>query len=394
MIESSTPRPDQPQIRFTGTARLVIIVALVIATIWFLGKLGMVVIPFILAILLAYILNPIVGLLTRRTHWPRLVFVVGFFALLVAFVAWLVSIVPLAMRQFGEIRRNLPVYLDDLRRTAAGFGLNIDEPTYDTIKRTVVEFKFGAGAQMAEIARGAFESFLLTLVFVAASFFFLLDAERIGERIRNAVPRRFRAEVLPLIGQINGTISGWIRGQLVLVVVMSVASYIALSILGIHFALFIAIATGFLETIPYLGPYSAGGLAVFVALVQPQTNFGWSNVTMAVVVAVVYTTLRHLEDYLIVPYVMGKSVHLHPMLVLFAAFAGSSVAGVLGLFLAVPVIAIVKLILEFVVPRLFPPESEFEVEVAAEGQALRAAVERANEPPSKPGRSLQDSTAQ
>jgi predicted PurR-regulated permease PerM len=369
------------RIRLASRTKLFIAAVLLLFLLLLLGQLASILTPFILAMLMAYVLNPLVATLCRRTHLPRIVFVILLYAIFVGGVAWLISLAPMIGGEIRSLIRHLPGYLDELRTSLTGIGFTIDDRTYDGIKQAITNPQVPQD-QGLTLARNGFEIALKFLAFLFATFFLLLEGEKIVANIRKGVPRRWQREVLPLIDRIDATVGGWVRGQLMLVLIMSVATFTALTILGINFALIIAIATGILETIPYVGPYAAGGLAVFVALVQPTTPFGWSNVTLALVVALIYTAFRQLEDYVVVPFVMGHAVKLHPMLVLFAAFAGAALAGVLGLFLAVPTVAIVKLLLEFIWPKLVEPDTPFEAEIVSEANALVSIVEQAASEPS------------
>ncbi len=352
-------------VRLDSRTKIFIAAVLLLFLLLLLGQLASILTPFILAMLMAFVLNPLVAALVRRTHLPRVVFVILLYAIFVAGVVWLVSLAPVIAHEVRSLINHLPGYLDELRASLVKMGFTIDDRTYTNIKQTITNPQLPQGQGLMLAGRGA-EIALKFFAFLFATFFLLLDGEKIVANIKKGVPQRWQAEVLPLIDRIDDTVGGWVRGQLILVLAMSVATFTALTILGVNFALLIAIATGILETIPYVGPYAAGGLAVFVALVQPVTPFGWSNVTLALVVALIYTVLRQLEDYVVVPFVMGHAVKLHPMIVLFAAFAGAAVAGVLGLFLAVPTIAIIKLLLEFIWPKLIEPDTSFEAEIVAE----------------------------
>jgi hypothetical protein len=120
-----------------------------------------------------------------------------------------------------------------------------------------------------------------------------------------------------------------------------------LRILDIDYALSVAIATGFLELIPLIGPWTAGAIAVTIALFQPTTPFDWSNTTLAIVIGFIYFALRQLEDAFVIPLVIGRFVHLNPFVVLFVLVIGTSVLGPLGLILSVPVAAVLKIVASF-----------------------------------------------
>ncbi|MFN3372338.1 MAG: AI-2E family transporter, partial [Chloroflexus sp.] len=152
-------------------------------------------------------------------------------------------------------------------------------------------------------------------------------------------------------------------GQLILIVIMSVLLYIPLSILQVPYALVIAVASGVLEILPIIGPWSAAGIAMTVALFQPVTPFGLSNVTLAVLLGMIYFVFRQIEDHFIIPNVMGPLVRLHPGVVIFAILAGGALAGAFGLFISIPIAATIRILLSYIYRKLTDqPESPSDVD--------------------------------
>ena len=145
-----------------------------------------------------------------------------------------------------------------------------------------------------------------------------------------------------IASHVHVVLEQYLRGQLFLILLMSVVTYIVLS-LGFHlpYALPIAIATGVLEIIPLFGPLVAGAIASVVAVVS-----GGLPVMIGVIVA--YFVLRQVEDQLVMPFVVGRAVHLHPLVTIFAVLTGSAAAGVLGAVMAVPVTAGLRVVLDYV----------------------------------------------
>ena len=131
-----------------------------------------------------------------------------------------------------------------------------------------------------------------------------------------------------------------------LIVIMSVTTFIGLSIIGIPFAVILAIATGFLELIPVFGPIIAATPPIIIALFT-SNNFGWPGWVAALVVAGMYTVLRQLEDYLVIPNVVGRVVRVHPLVALFAIFAGLQIWGVTGMVVALPVAGVARVLLGY-----------------------------------------------
>jgi len=139
-------------------------------------------------------------------------------------------------------------------------------------------------------------------------------------------------------------LSRYVRGQLLLIVIMSTIAYSFLHYaIGMKYALVIAIASGFLEIIPVLGPIAATTIATLVGFAQ-------FDLTKALIIIAFYTGARWLEDYLIIPRVIGHAVELHPLVVIFAVLCGEVMAGALGMLIAIPVAASIKILLDFTHP--------------------------------------------
>jgi hypothetical protein len=161
----------------------------------------------------------------------------------------------------------------------------------------------------------------------------------------------------------------------ILVVIMSTASYAALRILDVDYALSIAVATGFLELIPLIGPWTAGTIAVTIALLQDSAPYDWSNATLAIVVGITYFALRQLEDAFVIPLIIGRIVHLHPLLVIFVLVMGTTLGGVLGLIIAVPCAAVIKIVVSFFYAKLMSREQRL-VETIRTSDDLRSLSDR------------------
>src|SRR5438128_11163574 len=162
---------------------------------------------------------------------------------------------------------------------------------------------------------------------------------------------------------------------------MTTATFIGLTVLRVPFSLLLAFLTGVLEVIPIVGPITAGAIACLVALGHPAP-FGLSQIWYVVVVAVMYTVLRHAEDYFVIPLVIGRIVKLHPAVVIFSLLTGGALFGLLGVLLAVPVAATLRLVLIYVGAKLrdedpYPQlEEELEVQHPAPAHATARAVGR------------------
>jgi predicted PurR-regulated permease PerM len=323
---------------------------------FFLWQLSGVLTPFVWAIVTAYVLNPVVIFLARRTGVSRRLWSILFYVLLLAFVVvGLSNLGPLIGRQVGELIRELPQHFREAGKLLGQsrvdiLGTRIDLNASDEqIRQQMSELlgQFGRNVLPSALPHVA-ESILKLLVYLVSTFFLLLEADRIGNAIYRFTPGPGRFELGPVWHRINAVLGAYIRGQLFLVVLMATVTYVGLTILGVRFAPLLAIFTGLVETMPFIGPYIAGGTAVLVALTQGSAPYGWSSVTLGIAVAIMYTVLRQLEDNFVMPIVVGRLVHLHPLTVIFAVLAGASLLGILGLLLAVPVAATLKIVISYI----------------------------------------------
>jgi predicted PurR-regulated permease PerM len=347
-------------IRLSPVAKFITVAIIVALTILLFRAMGHAVAPFVAAIITAYLFNPVITWLHRRTHVGRAAWILVLYVLIGALIYALVRFLgPIITGQYNDLVMLLPAIRDtilyqiEFTQTVNIAGLMVDVRGFEEpligfitdIARTLPEV-------VPHLVLTALESLLLFLTYLIITFYLLLQADQIMGWIYNLVPAPYRGEIRGLGLQIDKILAGYIRGTLLLIPIMSVLTYIVLSILGVRYALVIAIATGFLEIIPLVGPWSAAGIAMTVALFQPITPFGWSHLVLVSVVGIAYFVLRMFEDSVIIPHVVGHAVHLHPVLVLFAILAGGVIGGPFGLLISIPVVAVVRLLLRYLYHKL------------------------------------------
>ena len=371
--------------RWSGTTKRVVVALFGLAALYIVYRAGDIVRPFVWAGILAYVLLPVVALVERRFSMPRTI------AALIVFVALVATIigggrvlVPLAVDQVRDLQRSLPSLVANAQNTLAETA---DQLGLGDLDALLVNFA-GITDLSQMIARGAvpfvvgFGHFLLELlVFLIATFFLLRDAPRLFQWLRRLLPPSQRNEIIPLFAQVNTLLGRYVRGQIFLIGVMATVTVIGLSVLQVPFALLLALMTGVLEVIPIVGPITAGAIACLVALGHPAP-WGLSQIWYVAIVAAMYTVLRHLEDYFVIPFVIGRIVKLHPAVVIFSLLTGGALFGLLGVLVAVPVAATLRLVLIYVGAKLrdedpFPQlEEELEVQHPAPAHATARAVGR------------------
>lgn len=201
-----------------------------------------------------------------------------------------------------------------------------------------------------------FSTIILIIFIVLASIYFSVSAHTYRSRFIEAVPPAYQSEMSTLLDRIGITWNSFFRGQLSLMVIIGVMSWVGLTILGVPGALGLAIVAGVLEIIPNLGPVIATIPAVIVALIQGSTYLPISPVWLAIIVAIFYLLVQQLENSVIVPRVLGDAVGLPPLVVMTGVLVGTIVAGILGALLATPVIATAYEILRYVYAKMMDQE--------------------------------------
>jgi predicted PurR-regulated permease PerM len=378
--------PEQTPIRFSPQFKLISVALVVALTIWLLLAVEHVLAPFVAAIITAYLFNPLVTWLQRRTGMGRAIWIavlyVLAFLLLYGLGTWLG---PRILQQSRDLAAAAP---DVANRIQAFFrgreqvelgGVVFDlAPLEEQLIGAVTDLGRRVSESVPSLVFSALETVIFALVYLIITFYLLLQARQLKEWATALIPPPYRVEIGALGRQIDGVFSAYIRGQLLLIVIMSVLLYIPLTILNIPYALVIAVVSGTLEIIPIIGPWSAAGIAMVAALFQQDVPFGMSNLGLAALIGIIYFVLRQIEDHFIIPNVMGPLVRLHPAVVIFSILAGGALLGAFGLFISIPVAAVIKILLSFIYRKLtdqpdmpppLPPAEEVPMPASQQAQA-------------------------
>jgi predicted PurR-regulated permease PerM len=336
---------------------------LLVLTLWLFSD---VLLPFIAAVVLGYLLDPIADRLERvgLNRLGATLLILGIFLLLLA--GFFVLIVPILSHQLVGFLQSLPDYLtklqdlvshesDYLAQTYVGpllekFGLS---PHASELRGSTGDL-VGQAAQWAAAfaksvwSRGAALLNLLSLIVITpvVAFYMLLDWDKMIAKIDSLVPLRHRETVRGLACEIDAAMAGFVRGQSLVCVFLGLWYGIGLSLVGLNFGLLIGISAGVLSFIPYVGSLIALVLAATVAVVQDWPR--WHLLAMSVGVVV---TGQFLEGNILSPKLVGESVGLHPVWLIFALLAFGSLFGFTGLLAAVPVAAATGVILRFAIKR-------------------------------------------
>jgi predicted PurR-regulated permease PerM len=313
--------------------------------------------PFVVGVGIAYLLDPLVDRLERgglsRTVATVLI-VLAFFAFVIGLILVLAPIVYAQLIGFIE---RLPDYLEAVRvwlepaiaRVLKVIGVTEREALSTAVGNygeTAVGWAAGILAGLASGGAALFNLAALILVTPLVAFYFLRDWNRILARIDSWLPRRYAATIRAQARDIDRVIAGFVRGQAMVALSLGTFYGIGLSLIGLDFGLAIGIITGFLTFIPIIG--QAVGFAVSLGLGIYQF---WPDWILLVGIVGLFAAGQVLESNWLVPWLIGPRVGLHPAWVVFALLAGGSLFGFLGLLLAVPVFASVAVLARYALNR-------------------------------------------
>lgn len=344
---------------------------------WILGALWVGVFPVLLALIVATVLWPPTAWLRRHRVPSALAAVIVILGSLVAFFGVLGAITPSLVSQSGDLADSAAKGIAKLQDRLAEPPFNVDSETIDegvTTATTWIQDRGGEIASGALAGASAVGSGVVTLVLVLVLvFFFLKDGPDFLPFVRRVSGARAGAHVTEVATRSWNTLSGFIRTQALVSAVDAVLIGIGLVVLQVPLAFALAVLTFFGGFIPIVGAFAVGALAVLVALVAqgPMT---------ALVVLVLIVAVQQIEGNVLQPFLQGRSMELHAGVILLAVAVGSTVFGIVGAFLAVPVAAVGAVILRYL----------------SEQADLRAGVVRAEEvhPDTGEGRTTADRAAQ
>ncbi|CAM1639887.1 Transmembrane protein TqsA-like [Bartonella apis] len=311
--------------------------------------------PFVAGIVLAYFLNPIVELLERigiSRMWGTVLITIAIVLVLVIALTILIPVITSQLQQF--IREGLPVYVN---RIQAFFANHSFEWIKQYIGSDASEIQANIQTmlgQSSDLIKSVLNSVLdsgkslvnLVSLFVVApvvAFYMLLDWERMIKTIDSWIPRNHLETVRGIFHEMDRAVAGFIRGQTSVCLALGVYYAAGLTISGLNFGLLIGLFVGFISFIPYVGSMTGFVLSVGVAWVQFYPE-NWERI---IVVMGVFFVGQFLEGYVLQPKLVGQSVGLHPVWLMFALFAFGSLFGFTGMLIAVPAAAAVGVLVRF-----------------------------------------------
>ncbi len=354
----------------SSSKRLVILVLLGLA---FLAiyRVRALLLPLIMAMILAFLISPLVQLITRRTPLSRNWSIASVYLLLItALISIPISTITPVVVQANNLIQNTPVYLSQLGELfqepivlIEGIEIPVDQLSLDqafaSLSNNLIQIIQTLGGQtlslFSSLATATISTVGWTVLVLFLSFYLVKDYQLIFDAIINVVSPAYQDDIRALGQEIGFTWHAFLRGQLVLCVAVGGIFFVIAIIIGLPFAIILAVIAGIMELIPTFGPILAAVPAVLVALFQ--ANNSWVGRSMSpfwfgVLVLAIYGFIYQFENYYLVPRIIGKHLKLHPLVIVIGVLAGASVAGILGILLAAPVLATAVLIFKYIYRKL------------------------------------------
>ncbi|HSH02820.1 MAG TPA: AI-2E family transporter [Anaerolineae bacterium] len=344
----------------------------------------------IIAAILAYIVNPICTLIADRSPLERnQAILVTYMVIAIVAIAIFVALGVAAYSQTLNFVQEAPALIDQalqylqnlIERPEPIFSFGPIELTLSTLDweaiRTQVityaESVFSRGGQaLAQLASATLRIAGNTLVIFIISIYVAIEIPLLGDYVaRLAHTPGYQADAERLFDEFMHIWSAYLRGQVILGLVIGFIVWLTLALLGVSNAIALGILSGLLEFIPVIGPFVGTVAAVTVAFFQPASYIGLEGFQLAGVVLIAMLIIQQLENSVLVPRIVGDALGLHPLLVMVCVFMGSSLAGLLGAILAAPVTATIKLLSIYAWRKLFdlPPFPDKDPLVLEEGES-------------------------
>jgi predicted PurR-regulated permease PerM len=362
------PPPGGIHHRWPYPTKLTISLLLLALVLFLLARFSVVIPPFILAVILAYILNPIVNLFEHRLHLHRILAILLSYVLLLIVMATLPAvIIPILGSQFSEFNLDIQLVIQNLRDLLgheymiAGFRLDA-AALFEQVILALQGLIEPIVGQTLELAVGVISSIVWIIFILVVAFYLIRDGAKLRQWFEDHIPPAYLQDFIYLRDRINEIWGAFFRGQLLLALVVAIIFTIIGFILGLPFALAMGVLAGLLEFLPSIGH---GIWLVIAALVAFFLGSTWTwiplpNWAFMLLVIGLHLFYQQFDLNYLIPRIIGRSVHLPPLVVILGIVAGAVLAGIMGIPLAAPTIASARVLGRYLFANLvdMPPFPE------------------------------------
>lgn len=332
---------ERQEVNITISTLTILKVVLVFVALGFVYLIRDVISLVVVSFILASALTPSVDWLFRKHKIPRVFGIVIIYIALFGVISLsLVLLIPAIVQQIGDIANNFPDYYSRISSELGNLqDFKLTHSFITNIESSLQNFRTDLGSATGGILSTLSSVFggLISLVAIMAITFYLIIEEQAMRRfLQSVVPPRYLPKLAGVLDEIKRKMGMWLRGQLVLSLAIFIVTFVGLTILGVKNALVLALFAGIMEFIPYIGSTIGAIPAVF---------FGFAEATwLGIAVIGFYILVQQLENNLLVPKIMQKSVGLNPLVIIIVMLIGAKVAGIVGVLMAVPAVLIFQTI--------------------------------------------------
>jgi predicted PurR-regulated permease PerM len=370
--------------------RLVVGVMVSLLVIIILYVLRRLVLSVTIGFLIAYMLDPVVTWLVEKARFPRglatLVIILLFIAALVGATtgvgyAFSQRVVDLA-NLFSDITDQIPSQLErigELQFSVGPWDFDLSgisiEPLISNLASSISPLLSQAGSIFGSVAIAA-ASFITTFFLdMVITFYLLLDFKKLRGAFLRLIPEQYQHDFMLLLEDGNRIWRAFLRGYVILALIIGVAVFVTMSIAGLDFPLVMGLIGGFLEMVPMFGPVISAIIGGLIALVQPANPWGLSPVAFSLVILGILTLIQQIENTVLVPRIMGENLNLHPLAVFLAIIAGGALAGFFGILLASPILASLRLVFGYIYSKVVDVDTRATPSVASLQEREKPMVE-------------------
>ncbi|RXK19150.1 AI-2E family transporter [Macrococcus sp. DPC7161] len=307
--------------------------------------------PVVVAFILYYLLNPLVNIM-EKYRIKRLWGIVILFLVIVSILSILVTLlVPIIQEQLTSFTRNLPEYLKYLLHRFNELANNKLFQPYishiqDWVNKNLSDFPNKVSNYIGDVPtkfKSIFDALasiaVVIITFPFVLFFLLKDGAKFKRYIIKLTPPKYRDDFHEILDKMNLQVGSYIQGQLIVSICIGILLYIGYLIIGLQYALILACIAAVTSVVPYLGPMIAISPAVILALVESPF--------MLLKLAIVWISVQFLEGHFISPNIMGKTMQIHPLTIIFVLLCAGNLFGILGVIVAIPSYAILKVFVQY-----------------------------------------------
>jgi predicted PurR-regulated permease PerM len=344
----------------TKTLRLLVSLLLVLAIIyifvqikpvliWIIDLMRFIIGPFIAAAIVCYLLHPVVKLLHEKGIPRSIAVLLIYLIFIVSLTVIFLRVTPVFLQQVQDLTEHLPEMVSAFER----WMLDLDNHKHQlppAIQHAIenalanLEARFtGVSAQAVEWITGAIRFIFAAFLVPFIAFYLLKDFNLMERAVVTFMHKRHRKEMIRLLRDIDEALGSYIRGQLLVSLAVGITAYLGYLLIRLPYPLLLGTLVGLADIIPYLGPYIGAAPALLIGL-----SVSWE---MALWVVVVNIVVQIMEGNIFSPYIMGRTLHIHPLTIIVVLLLGGEIWGLAGLILAVPIYAVLKVIAQHVALR-------------------------------------------